>query len=86
MGTGGRVRDGLLGRAAGTPLSELLGGGQGLNLVAEKAGKTADFAEKVLKTVATGEARCGPLGKSLQNTCLCYPQKNSLNLLEEPIR
>jgi hypothetical protein len=50
------VRDGLLGRAAGTPWRELLGGGQGLNLVAEKAGKAADVAEQVLKSVATGKA------------------------------
>jgi hypothetical protein len=33
-----------------------LGGGQGLNLVADKAGKTADFAGKIRQSVASGEA------------------------------
>jgi hypothetical protein len=38
-----------------------LGGGQGLNLVADKAGKTADFAGQILKSIGSGEAGGDPL-------------------------
>lgn len=55
------MRDGLLGRSADTPWRELLGGGQGLNLVADEAGKTADFAGQIIKSVASGEAGGDPV-------------------------